>query len=281
MDIISPASSLPARLYSFFLTLRPLQPGSLMAFNGELVHAAWLEWMRTADPEIASWLHEGSKRRLFTCSSLLFPYPSTRMRDAERRNVHIPLTPEQAYQVRVTLLHGELFPLFHHALTTITGNTDETASTSKTPFMQLGKQQFALEGVVVNASDDPTGWTGWTSLADLVTQARAIRMGRAFPFTGRFFRKVAREMNICHPERSEGSLVGNAQILRYAQDDRFFQRVSKNLPVKGGHSPSPLDSNRSPLLTAAALKTPLTTAISPAYRSRTSSFLRWLNAGRS
>jgi hypothetical protein len=25
----------------------------------------------------------------------------------------------------------------------------------------------------------------------------------------------------CHPERSEGSLVGGAQILRYAQDDSF------------------------------------------------------------
>jgi hypothetical protein len=40
MDIISPPSSLPARLCSFLLTLHPLQPGSLMAFNGELVHAA-------------------------------------------------------------------------------------------------------------------------------------------------------------------------------------------------------------------------------------------------
>jgi CRISPR-associated endoribonuclease Cas6 len=183
MDIISPASSLSARLYSFLLTLRPLQPGSLMAFNGELVHAAWLEWMRTADPEIASWLHEGGKRRLFTCSSLLFPYPQMRMRDAERRNVHLPLSPEQTYQVRITLLLGELFPLFHHALTMFNTNIDKTASTSKTLFIQLGKQQFALEGVVVNASDDPSCWTDWTSLADLVTQTRAIRMGRAFPLT--------------------------------------------------------------------------------------------------
>ncbi len=178
MDIISPPSSLPTRLYSFLLTLRPLQSGSLMAFNGELVHAAWLDWMRAADPEIAGWLHEGSKRRLFTCSSLLFPYPP--MRDAERRNVHLPLTPEQTYQVRITLLLGELFPLFYHALTTFTRGIDETAGINKMPFIQLGKQQFALEGVVMNPSDDPTGWTGWTSFADLVTQARAIRMGKSF-----------------------------------------------------------------------------------------------------
>jgi hypothetical protein len=187
MDIISPSPSLPTRLYSLLLTLRPLQPGSLMAFNGELVHAAWLEWMRAADPEIASWLHGGSKRRLFTCSSLLFPHPPARMRDAERRNVHLPLAPEQTCQVRITLLLGELFPLFHHALTAFTTRgTDKTASASKTPFMQLGKQQFALEGVVVNANDDPTSWIGWTSFADLVAQARTIRMGRTFPLALEF-----------------------------------------------------------------------------------------------
>jgi hypothetical protein len=137
--------------------------------------------MRAADPEIAGWLHGGNKRRLFTCSSLLFPYPPARMCAAEQRNVHLPLTPEQTYQVRITLLLGELFPLFHHALTTFTRGTDKTASASKTPFTQLGNQQFALEGVVVNASDDPTGWTGWTSFADLVAQARTTRMGRTFP----------------------------------------------------------------------------------------------------
>jgi hypothetical protein len=76
----------------------------------------------------------------------------------------------------------------------------------------------------------------------VASRAGGRKSGEAPPvpsFTGRFFRKVAREMNICHPERSEGSLVGNAQILRYAQDDRFFQRVSKNLPVKGPYPGRP------------------------------------------
>jgi hypothetical protein len=47
MDVpLSPTS--PAKLYAFFLKLRPLQEGTLMSFSGELVHAAWLEWLRSA-----------------------------------------------------------------------------------------------------------------------------------------------------------------------------------------------------------------------------------------
>ena len=54
-----------------------------MAFNGELVHAAWLNWLGSAAPEVASWLHEGNKPRLFTCSSLQFPFPAERMYEVE------------------------------------------------------------------------------------------------------------------------------------------------------------------------------------------------------
>src|SRR5881275_1234152 len=111
------ATTSPAKLYAFLLKLRPIQEGTLMPFSGELVHAAWLEWLRSAAPDVASWLHEGNKRRLFTCSSLQFPFPPKRVRDAERANVHLPLTPEKTNMVRITLLLGELFPLFYKALT--------------------------------------------------------------------------------------------------------------------------------------------------------------------
>src|SRR5215469_9166095 len=106
------SSTAPAKLYALVLKLRPLQYGTLMAFSGELVHGAFLRWLGSAAPEVAAWLHEGNKRRLFTCSSLRLPLPEGRMRDAERRNVHVPLEPEQTYTVRLTLLLGELFPLF-------------------------------------------------------------------------------------------------------------------------------------------------------------------------
>src|SRR5881275_2584626 len=96
-------SAAPAKLYAFLLKLRPIQEGTLMPFSGELVHAAWLDWLRAAAPDVASWLHEGNKRRLFTCSSLQFPLPAQRMLEAERTNVHLHLDPEKTYTVRITL----------------------------------------------------------------------------------------------------------------------------------------------------------------------------------
>src|SRR5712692_11844923 len=115
MDMPSLSGS-PARLYALLLKLRPLEAGTLMPLSGELVHGAWLAWIREAAPDVAAMLHDGNKRRLFTCSSLQFPLPSARVREAERENVHLPLNLERAYTVRITLLLGELFPLFYNTL---------------------------------------------------------------------------------------------------------------------------------------------------------------------
>ena len=93
----------PARLYALILKLRPLQPGTLMPFSGELVHGAFLRWLKNAAPDVATWLHDGNKRRLFTCSSLQFPLPVQRKLEVERTNVHLPLDPEKPYTVRITL----------------------------------------------------------------------------------------------------------------------------------------------------------------------------------
>ena len=172
----------PNKLYALLLKLRPLQQGTLMPFSGELVHAAWLDWLRAAAPEVATWLHEGNKRRFFTCSSLQFPIPGPRMRDAERENVHMPLDPEKVYTVRITLLLGELFPLFHDALMSF---NKQQSGTSKPPFMKLGKQLFLLEEVVAGA-DDPSEWTGFTSFAQLADKAKTLRLGRTEPLTMEF-----------------------------------------------------------------------------------------------
>src|SRR5690242_16450629 len=96
----SPAA--PARLYALLLKLRPLEAGTLMPFSGELVHGAWLGWLREAASDVATMLHDGNKRRLFTCSSLQFPLPRSRMLQAERENVHLLLDPEKTYSVRIT-----------------------------------------------------------------------------------------------------------------------------------------------------------------------------------
>lgn len=176
------ARTMPSKLYAFMLKLRPLQYGTLMPFNGELVHAAWLNWLRSAAPDVAAWLHEGNKRRLFTCSSLQFPVSPARMREAERDNVHLPVEPEKTYMIRITLLLGDLFPLFHDALMNF--NTREFEGV-KPPFMQLGKRSFLLEEVII-ANDDPSGWTGHTSFTHLVEKAKAQKLGKVQPLTLEF-----------------------------------------------------------------------------------------------
>jgi CRISPR-associated endoribonuclease Cas6 len=163
----------PVRLYALLLKLRPLQSGTLMPFSGELVHGAFLSWLRASAPDVAAWLHEGQKRRLFTCSNLHFSQPIQPHLKAEREHIHLPLDPQKTYTVRLTLLLGELFPLFYSALTQIS-LAGTKASTP--PFLHLGKQLFLLEEIVLS-NDDPSGWTGFTSLANLIEQARQTRFG--------------------------------------------------------------------------------------------------------
>lgn len=167
----------PTRLYALFLTLRPVQKekeGTLMPFSGELVHAAFLNWLRREAPEVATWLHDGNKRRLFTCSSLHFSQPMQPHLRAERENIHLPLDPHKTYTIRLTLLLGELFPLFYSALMQFKTNRGSITTPS---FIRLGKQLFWLEEILLT-NDDPTGWTGFTSLASLVEKAEHRRFGR-------------------------------------------------------------------------------------------------------
>jgi CRISPR-associated endoribonuclease Cas6 len=176
------SSTVPTRLYALFLKLRPLRPGTLMPFSGELVHGAFLHWLMRAAPDVATWLHDGNKRRLFTCSSLQFPFPAQRMLEAERSNVHLPLDPEKTCTVRVTLLLGELLPLFHEALTHF---SITEMGAKKQPFIQIGKQLFTLEEVIAG-NDDASGWTGFTSFANLVEKAHALKLNKVEPLTIQF-----------------------------------------------------------------------------------------------
>jgi CRISPR-associated endoribonuclease Cas6 len=159
----------PTRLYAFLLRIRPVQAGSLMAFSGELVHGAFLRWLRQTAPDVSEWLHDGNKRRLFTCSSLQFGLPLHRMLNAERENVHLPLDPQKTYLIRVTLLLGELFPLLHESLLQFYPQSDQDAS----QFLQIGKQRFTLEEVIMTPTH-PSGQCGFASLNKLVEQAQAL-----------------------------------------------------------------------------------------------------------
>src|ERR1017187_2581987 len=163
--------SAPARLYALLLKLRPAERGTLMPFSGELVHGAWLDWIQKAAPDVAATLHDGNRRRLFTCSSVQFPVSAVRMREAERENVHLPLIAEKTYTVHITLLLGELFPLFYHSL--VYANMSGLGA-KRQPFMRVGKQEFFLDEVISDP-DDPAGWTDFTSFATLVERAKTLK----------------------------------------------------------------------------------------------------------
>lgn len=150
-----------------------------MPFSGELVHGAFLKWLRTEAPDVVTWLHEGQKRRLFTCSSLHFPRFAQRFLHAERENIHLPLDPEQTYTLRITLLLGNLFPLFYKTLINFNVASNDA---NGSPFLRLGKQLFLLEEVHLT-NDDPAGWTGFTSLTSLVEQASQARFNRESTLT--------------------------------------------------------------------------------------------------
>ena len=77
-------------LYALLLQLRPLAAGTIMPFTGELVHGALMHWLKGVAPGLASELHDGNQRRLFTVSSLRFPLPRGTSR-AEQNNTHTSL----------------------------------------------------------------------------------------------------------------------------------------------------------------------------------------------
>jgi CRISPR-associated endoribonuclease Cas6 len=179
---IATTNEAPSRLYALLLRLRPLEHGTLMPFSGELVHGAWLNWIRSYAPEVATWLHDGNRRRLFTCSSLQFPLPVRKLRDAERENIHLPVDPTRPCAIRITLLLGDLFPLFYDSLIQFNSSTDID---TQAPFIKLGKRTFLLEEVLLS-NDDPTGWTGFTSFTDLVAAVQGTDQQRQEYFTLEF-----------------------------------------------------------------------------------------------
>ena len=179
----TPSSPLaPAKLYAMSLKLRPTERGSIMPFSGELVHGAWLNWIRDAAPDVASMLHDGNKRRLFTCSSLQFPLSTQRLQQMERDNAHVHLDPEKVYTLRITLLLGELFPLFYNTLLRVNMTSLER---QRQPFIKIGQQSFWLEEVVATG-DDAAQWTGFTSFTQLFEAAQALKLPQIQPLILQF-----------------------------------------------------------------------------------------------
>lgn len=163
-------------LYAMLIRVRPLEPGTIMPFTGEQVHGALMRWLKGVAPELATDLHEGNRRRLFTVSSLCFPFPKGTFW-AERANVHLPLSPEATYTIRITLLRRDLFSHFYQALTQFSRLQTPTQGAAHPPFVQLGKQLFLIEEVLAD-NDDPSGWCWCKRLSGLIDLAKAEQVSK-------------------------------------------------------------------------------------------------------
>jgi CRISPR-associated endoribonuclease Cas6 len=168
-------------MYALLLKLRPLTKGTLMPFSGELVHGAWIRWLREISPEVAQHLHNGGKRRLFTCSSVQFPFPQERLLQAQKENVHLPLDGRQSYTIRITLLSGYLFPLLYEMIITM----NEGNLFPERTVIEIGKQRFVLDAMI-SSPEDASGWTGYTSYEELVALAQRQRFPVAHAFSLEF-----------------------------------------------------------------------------------------------
>jgi CRISPR-associated endoribonuclease Cas6 len=104
------------------------------------------------------------------------------MIEAERANIHLRLDPENTYTIRITLLLGELFPLFHEALMHFM-RIEQTSGTL--PFIQIGKQAFTLDSIIAGPLEG-SGWVGSISLANLVKEASMLRMGKVLSLNMEF-----------------------------------------------------------------------------------------------
>ncbi len=205
-------------LYALQLRLRPLSQGTLMPFSGELVHGAFLRWLQATAPEVAAWLHEGQRRRFFTCSSLHFNRSTPALLRAERENIHLPLDPQETYTVRLTLLLGNLFPIFHEALMPFRTLPDKPR---QSPFLQLGKQLFLLEEVVLLPDNPAADWTGFTTLPLLVEQAKQTGYGShpvMVPLPEYVFQNLLKRWEDVAPPELAG-LIQREPLERYLQED--------------------------------------------------------------
>ena len=176
MSIINPSAS--NRIYALLLKLRPLGKGTLMPFSGELVHGTWMRWLRDTSPDVAQYIHGGGKRRLFTCSSLQFPFSQERLLHAQKENVHLPLDEQRTYTIRITLLSGDLFPLLYE----IVMNMNQRIFLPESTVIEIGKQRFALDAMISNP-EDASGWTGYSSYNELVTLAQSQHFSTSHPLT--------------------------------------------------------------------------------------------------
>lgn len=146
--------------FNFDLTLRAVvvnliatNDGRIPLTHGALAHAAFLDLVRAADPDLASRLHDRNARQPFTLSPLRdLPPPRP-----DGRGYH--LQSGRRASLRLTLLNPDLFAAFLQRLLVVGPRLR----------LHLGDVAFAVESVLGAPGSHP--WAGYTTTGELRSRA--------------------------------------------------------------------------------------------------------------
>jgi CRISPR-associated endoribonuclease Cas6 len=142
-------------LYSTVLKLNPTAPGNIPPTQGRLAQAAFLNLVRSIDPDLSAALHADNQRRPYTISPLL----------GNNGRLHNG-NPHQPVWLRCTLLTNQLFSAFTQFL--LMQNEELRTKNWGAPVLQLGQTTFAVTEMLTTPGSHP--WAGYTSLVDLCQQ---------------------------------------------------------------------------------------------------------------
>ena len=167
-------------LHALMLKLRPIEPGNILPYAGQLAHAALLRWFAEVDSSVANYLHEPNARRPFTCSTLWLPNVHEVM-EAQSTNRRLSISLNQVYWLRFTMLTDKLFRIFtKRFLQTSTPTIGETDGGLNLPKLRLGRIQFdVLEVIMTSPESDkqrPGGvnWSGYATYNGLIDSSRTL-----------------------------------------------------------------------------------------------------------
>jgi CRISPR-associated endoribonuclease Cas6 len=139
-------------LYSTVLKLSPTSSGRVPTTQGRQVQGAFLNLIRTIDPDLSTALHVKDQRR---------PYTISPMRGVQQpHNGHFKIEAGRTLSLRCTLLTDQLFTTFTQYLL--------NPPHGRLPILQLGKLTLAITEMLTTAGSD--AWAGYTSLNDLLNR---------------------------------------------------------------------------------------------------------------
>lgn len=213
-------------LHALMLKLRPIAPGNILPYAGQLAHAALLRWFAEVDSSVADYLHEPNVRRPFTCSSLWLPN-TYEVNAAQSTNQRLSISLNQVYWLRFTMMTDKLFRIFtKRFLQTSAPTIGETHGGLNLPKLRLGRIHFDVMEVIMTSSESgkqsqsDVNWSGYATYNSLVENARTLDLERSAAWTvGLEFRSPT--------AFSDGQKAWGKQMHLFPDPERVFESLAR------------------------------------------------------